>query len=459
MRHTYSFCYVVLNGGYYLWYSLLNTLDLCNLADGSEIIVIEGSDNFYDQSELKNGLSVDGTGAIINSFQSDRIKHVKLGKVGDRRHLLNEFLKHRGDMDYIFLREEDEIIKPEDFLRIDQRINNTDVVDLKHIDFWGDFGYKIPDSFSSYSEKIIKNIGGIGFVEWHKFIEVVDTGKFRETGTFLRMDVPIYRYGSIRSLRRFKKDRTREIKEKNWYHRSIRQIPTWKVVDPIEWIEAREPFFQGGEISPKLHFSDLEPVTLEYHPKIMRNHPFSGLTREAIHSQPAFLTLTGDKGVVLTHSFQALRILEFGSGPGLVLSHLNSENECWGLDPSLFAVQHGRKLGLKMVRATLEEAWFPKNSFDLVFGIDAFEHVKNPIKAIKNLSLWLKPGGALIMTWPDPEASWTQDKRHFLWSPLQHFSVPSKGAIKNLVSNHNLEVVNLMARGTNLWMKALKRND
>lgn len=61
MSYSFSFCYTVLNGGIYLWYSLMNALELCQANELSEIIVVEGSDNFYDSSEVKGGLSIDGT--------------------------------------------------------------------------------------------------------------------------------------------------------------------------------------------------------------------------------------------------------------------------------------------------------------------------------------------------------------------------------------------------------------
>lgn len=181
------------------------------------------------------------------------------------------------------------------------------------------------------------------------------------------------------------------------------------------------------------------------------------MTMEEILEQPTFPTFLDSKKPIPIRKRAPLKILEFGCGPGLVLQQFSGVNECWGLDPSEFAIQYGRKLGLKMVKGTLERAWFEEDYFDLIFGIDALEHTKDPRKGFQNLAAWLKPGGTLIIVVPNAEAAWVKDKKHFLWSPLQHFSIPSGKALRDLADGNGFEVVSLKREGHNLWLKALKR--
>jgi SAM-dependent methyltransferase len=62
----------------------------------------------------------------------------------------------------------------------------------------------------------------------------------------------------------------------------------------------------------------------------------------------------------------------------------------------------------------------PDNSFDAIMCIEVFEHIPNPILAIKEFSRLLKPGGTLIIT--APFASITHFAPYFFYSGFsRHF--------------------------------------
>jgi 2-polyprenyl-3-methyl-5-hydroxy-6-metoxy-1,4-benzoquinol methylase len=449
MTHSYSFIYIVHNAGTYLWYSLLNTLELCKCNPNSEIIIVEGCDNFHDVTEFDNrGFSIDGTKEIIESFNTSQIKYFRLGKLGDQRQLWNYAFSKVSDTDYVFLRYEYEFIKEQDFIRLDHKIKREDVVDLKIVRYWGDFQHKLPSS--DFQERVIRNIDGKGYLTWYDKIELVSGGTFRDRGNSLSIDVPISNFDLVRSSTRLIKDRMRECRENNWVNNHVRSIPGWVETDPIVYSKKIHSFVP--------YKPELVLIKEKEYPKILEKHPFWGLDMDHIKDQASSFPLCiGDEILVHKALDTEFKILEVGCGPGKVLEQFKDMGECHGLDPSLFAVKYGRTLDLDMTYSTLEEVWFEKGYFDLIYGIDVLEHTKEPIKAFQNMVKWLKPSGVLILSCPNPGHGWSKVCDHFLWSPLQHFSIPSEKAFKSLADQNNLEIKSLEAEGHNLWFTAVKR--
>lgn len=203
---------------------------------------------------------------IINSLKTDRIKYFKLGRKGDRRQLQNYFLTKVKGTDFLFLREEDEILFPRDLSRLDSRLDKVDVAELKIVSFFGDFYHRIPDPYSPFKEKVIRNLAGIGWVDWYDQVDLVGKGKFRDRGKLLRLDIPIYKYKQVAPKGKILKDRVRLARERNWYHRSVKPIPDWKVVDPLEWAKIPEPFNFSSQILPGLTFQGLNSFQSTDHP-------------------------------------------------------------------------------------------------------------------------------------------------------------------------------------------------
>lgn len=96
----------------------------------------------------------------------------------------------------------------------------------------------------------------------------------------------------------------------------------------------------------------------------------------------------------------APRILDAGAGLGLfsqaVREH-HPEADIVALDPSAFAVEHLRSLGLQAVHSELEtyEADAP---FDGVFMREVLEHLYDPKLAVMQIARQLKPGGLFFYT-------------------------------------------------------------
>jgi 2-polyprenyl-3-methyl-5-hydroxy-6-metoxy-1,4-benzoquinol methylase len=86
----------------------------------------------------------------------------------------------------------------------------------------------------------------------------------------------------------------------------------------------------------------------------------------------------------------------------------------WGVEPSDEAARASiSSLGLDPDRvhvATLEEAQFPLESFDLITMSHVLEHLHDPLAALERVGSWLKPTGCLKIWCPNYDS---QERRIF----------------------------------------------
>ena len=82
----------------------------------------------------------------------------------------------------------------------------------------------------------------------------------------------------------------------------------------------------------------------------------------------------------------------------------------------------------------------PNESFDAILCSEVFEHIKNPIEAIKELSRLLKKGGVLILTAPFTSGT------HF--APYHFFVGFSKYFYKAHLETNNFEILEIVEWGS-----------
>ena len=104
------------------------------------------------------------------------------------------------------------------------------------------------------------------------------------------------------------------------------------------------------------------------------------------------------------------RVLDLGSGPGIVSSHLQANASklvtCLDSDPALLAVAAERGVGRTIVADLNEDGWVDElggESFDVVILADVLEHLYNPgrtLQLISNSGL-LRDDGYLVVSIPN----------------------------------------------------------
>jgi SAM-dependent methyltransferase len=101
------------------------------------------------------------------------------------------------------------------------------------------------------------------------------------------------------------------------------------------------------------------------------------------------------------------RLLDAGCGSGNLLMKKHKYALAYGCDISLHALRYAHQKGEKRIFcADLVSLPIRSQSFDLVFAIDAIEHIEEDIKAVAELYRIIARGGFLIATVPSFMCLW-----------------------------------------------------
>jgi len=97
------------------------------------------------------------------------------------------------------------------------------------------------------------------------------------------------------------------------------------------------------------------------------------------------------------------RLLDVGCACGFFVRAAQDAGwEAEGVEPSRWSAEYGReKLGVRIFPGTLREARFPAESFDAVTMWDVLEHTADPLSELKEVHRILKPGGVLVVNYPN----------------------------------------------------------
>ncbi len=104
----------------------------------------------------------------------------------------------------------------------------------------------------------------------------------------------------------------------------------------------------------------------------------------------------------------AKKVLEIGPGDGALLELLRENDfEVVGIETNDECVRRLNDRGIKCLKADLNEAmaFLPVSSFDAVIMHHAFEHLYEPIRALRSISSLLMDHGLLLIALPDA-GSW-----------------------------------------------------
>jgi len=95
-------------------------------------------------------------------------------------------------------------------------------------------------------------------------------------------------------------------------------------------------------------------------------------------------------------------VLDIGTAGGAFLDAAGKFGyEAYGLEPSQYLVAQGQKRGLKIFEGTTSENNMKGQKFDMVCLWDVLEHVVDPVQVLKDIRQFLKPGGTLLINYPD----------------------------------------------------------
>jgi SAM-dependent methyltransferase len=132
------------------------------------------------------------------------------------------------------------------------------------------------------------------------------------------------------------------------------------------------------------------------------------------------------------------RCLEVGPGQGIDLLRLRLL--CWdahGLEVDPVAAERARITSGSDVRVgTLASTDYPAEHFDLVYMSHVFEHLPDPVRSLRRCRELLKPGGRLVLLYPNPQALTARCYASLspVWDPPRHLVLPPVPAILQLLA-------------------------
>ena len=128
------------------------------------------------------------------------------------------------------------------------------------------------------------------------------------------------------------------------------------------------------------------------------------------------------------------RVLDIGTAGGAFLdAAARFGYDAYGLEPSAYLVEMGKKRGLKIEQGTIESHSFTRHSFDIVTLWDVIEHLSDPKSALNEIRNLLKPEGILLINYPDI-GTWQAKAagRHFWWLLSVHLHHFTRQTIREL---------------------------
>jgi len=138
-------------------------------------------------------------------------------------------------------------------------------------------------------------------------------------------------------------------------------------------------------------------------------------------------------------------ILEIGCGGCMLLAELSSLGyNVLGVDPSPVAERAGLDKNIKVVKD-----FFPSESindkFDLIFHVDVFEHIPNPVDFLLKQKEFLSSNGSIIINVPD--CTETIKAGDISIAQHQHVNSFDVSSLSNVIEEAGLHVGNIVKSG------------
>lgn len=115
-------------------------------------------------------------------------------------------------------------------------------------------------------------------------------------------------------------------------------------------------------------------------------------------------------------------------------------NTLWSVNQNTYEYCEGKPSGKMFIAESTELRAIEDNTYDFLLASHVIEHLANPIKAVKEWSRIVKPGGSLLIIAPDPEK--TFDHRRSL-TPFAHIKADYESDMKEDDTTHLNEILRL----------------
>jgi len=131
------------------------------------------------------------------------------------------------------------------------------------------------------------------------------------------------------------------------------------------------------------------------------------------------------------------KILDFGCGPGFLLSALSTDWEKHGVEISKFAAEHAKQWANIFV-GNIFEAKYKDKYFDVVVMYHVIEHLEDPVSVIKEVYRILNHNGILLLATPDFDSACARrfGQNYRLLQDKTHISLFSNDSMHRFLRDH-----------------------
>lgn len=136
------------------------------------------------------------------------------------------------------------------------------------------------------------------------------------------------------------------------------------------------------------------------------------------------------------------KVLDIGTAGGAFLDAAKQYGyDAYGMEPSADLVTRGKARGLQIEQGTIENHTFEPSSFDMVCLWDVIEHLPDPKAALVEIRKLLKPGGILLINYPDI-GTWQAKLagKRFWWILSVHLHHFTRKSIRDICQRTGYEV-------------------
>jgi SAM-dependent methyltransferase len=137
------------------------------------------------------------------------------------------------------------------------------------------------------------------------------------------------------------------------------------------------------------------------------------------------------------------KVLDVGTAGGAFLEAAQDFGyDAYGLEPSRYLVEQGKKRGLNIEQGTIQSNPLKPDTFDLITFWDVIEHLAQPKRDLKAIRPLLKKDGVLMINYPDI-GTWMAKLAgsRFWWLLSVHLTHFNRASISELCRRSGFKVV------------------
>lgn len=135
-------------------------------------------------------------------------------------------------------------------------------------------------------------------------------------------------------------------------------------------------------------------------------------------------------------------VLDFGCFDGGFLDYLGSQYDRFGIEPARDAARIAESRGVKILGATIDDAQ-PSQPLDAIVSFDVFEHLEDPVGALRALRMRLTPGGIILIETGNSDFPYCKrvGKLHPYMGLVEHVGFFNESSMREAGSQSGLQLV------------------